>query len=294
MTHEAPPFFSIVIPTYNHGQYLGRALQSVLDQTYANWEAIVIDNHSTDNTDDVMHGFTDLRISYVKIHNNGVIAVSRNVGIQKAKGEWIAFLDSDDWWSNDKLMTCYSTIGSKIDLIYHDLDIVSHAPRLFFKKSLKGRKLKSPVLIDLLVGGNAISNSSVVVRKKLLDDINGIKESRELIAAEDYNTWLRIARSTDHFIYLPQILGYYFVHDEAISKKDMSIPAHHAVSEFLDILDFRQKRIVESRIRYTKGRFNYLSGKTSFANKDLIYSLRYGSMLLKIKSLIMLILPYSK
>ena len=64
------PLVSVVIPTYNHGHFLGRALQSVLDQTYTNWEAIVIDNHSTDNTDEIVQSFTDPRISLLKINNN--------------------------------------------------------------------------------------------------------------------------------------------------------------------------------------------------------------------------------
>ena len=75
MNDTATPLVSVVIPTYNHARYLGRALQSVLDQTYVNWEAIVIDNHSTDNTDEVMASFANTRITYLKIHNNGVIAL---------------------------------------------------------------------------------------------------------------------------------------------------------------------------------------------------------------------------
>jgi glycosyltransferase involved in cell wall biosynthesis len=96
MNDNASPLVSVVIPTYNHARYLGRALQSVLDQTYKNWEAIVIDNHSTDNTAELIASFADQRITYLKIHNNGVIAASRNAGIRAAKGEWLAFLDSDD------------------------------------------------------------------------------------------------------------------------------------------------------------------------------------------------------
>ena len=91
MSDALTPLVSIVIPTYNHARYLGRALQSVLDQTYINWEAIIIDNHSTDNTDQLVASFSDSRIIYLKIHNNGVIASSRNAGIREAKGEWIAF-----------------------------------------------------------------------------------------------------------------------------------------------------------------------------------------------------------
>ena len=70
MNDTATPLVSVVIPTYNHARYLGRALQSVLDQTYVNWEAIVIDNHSTDNSDEVTARFIDPRITYLKIHNN--------------------------------------------------------------------------------------------------------------------------------------------------------------------------------------------------------------------------------
>ena len=106
MKDNTTPLVSVVIPTYNHARYLRRALQSVIDQTYTNWEVIVIDNYSKDSTDGVMASFTDPRIVYLKIHNNGVIAASRNVGIRKAKGDWIAFLDSDDFWTADKLQAC--------------------------------------------------------------------------------------------------------------------------------------------------------------------------------------------
>ena len=103
MINVERPLVSVVIPTYNHAQYLRRALTSVLDQSYVNWEVIVIDNHSTDNTDELMEDFLGPQITYIKIHNSGIIALSRNAGINAARGEWIAFLDSDDWWTKDKL-----------------------------------------------------------------------------------------------------------------------------------------------------------------------------------------------
>jgi glycosyltransferase involved in cell wall biosynthesis len=128
---------SIIIPTYNHASYLGRALRSVINQTYTNWEAIVIDNHSTDNTDQVMSNFKDPRIKYLKINNDGVIAKSRNKGIEIAKGKWVAFLDSDDWWTSDKLKVCLSFANDNVDLIYHDLKIEHDNPKFFRKKKLK-------------------------------------------------------------------------------------------------------------------------------------------------------------
>ena len=82
---------SIIIPTFNHGQFLDRALKSIINQTYTNWEVIIVDNHSTDNTTKIVKSFKSSKITYFKIHNNGIIAKSRNAGIYAAKGEWIAF-----------------------------------------------------------------------------------------------------------------------------------------------------------------------------------------------------------
>ena len=115
------PLVSVVIPTYNHAHFLGRALQSVIDQTYTNWEVIVIDNHSTDNTDGVVISFSEPRIRLIKINNDGVIAASRNLGIRDAKGDWIAFLDSDDCWYSQKLKVIMATIA--VDDSY---DVVSN------------------------------------------------------------------------------------------------------------------------------------------------------------------------
>ena len=92
MNSKLSPFVSIVIPTYNHANFLGKALESVITQTFTNWEAIVVDNQSTDHTSQVISKFNDHRIKYIKISNYGIIAKSRNLGINVAKGEWIAFL----------------------------------------------------------------------------------------------------------------------------------------------------------------------------------------------------------
>ena len=295
MNVTAGPLVSVVIPTYNHAHYLDRALQSVLDQTYTNWEAIAIDNHSTDNTDEVMGSFTDPRITYLKIHNNGVIAASRNMGIRAAKGEWIAFLDSDDWWTVTKLQVCFERINDNVDLIYHDLEIVRDPPVFFRKEIIKTWQVRKPVLMDLLVNGNALSNSSVVVRKRLLDEIGGIDENVDMIACEDYNAWLRIAQITDKFIYLPRSLGYYLLHDHGISRKDVSVPARTSVSKFIHLLDEQQKTKIESRFRYAKGRFSYVVGNYTDAKDNLLFSLRHGAILIKLKSVLsLMMIAYKK
>jgi glycosyltransferase involved in cell wall biosynthesis len=292
MNDRSNPLVSVVIPSYNHGRFLGRALQSLLDQTYANWEVIVIDNHSTDNTDEVMATFTDSRISYLKIHNNGVIAVSRNAGIRAAKGVWVAFLDSDDWWTNDKLNICIDYMDDEVDFIYHDLEIIVDQQRTFRRKLIKSRQVKTPVLIDLLSRGNAIVNSSVVVRKNFLEKIGGINESKEMVAAEDYNTWLCIAQLTEHFFYLPHTLGYYLIHNKNASHKDMSVPVRFAVDKFMNLLNEQQKLKLEVNLSYTKGRFNYLKGNYSEAKEDLTVVIKFGQYMLYLKAVYMISVIY--
>lgn len=91
------------MPSYNTGAFIKQSIDAVLKQTYSNWELIIVDDCSTDNTDDVVKSFEDKRIIYVKNKNNKGAAVSRNKAIKMAKGRFIAFLDSDDLWTKDKL-----------------------------------------------------------------------------------------------------------------------------------------------------------------------------------------------
>ena len=94
---------SIIMPSYNTAKFIGESIESVLAQTYTNWELIIIDDCSSDNTDEVVSKFTDERIRYLKNEMNSGAAVSRNYALREAKGKWIAFLDSDDSWFPDKL-----------------------------------------------------------------------------------------------------------------------------------------------------------------------------------------------
>lgn len=94
---------SIVMPSYNTAEYIGASIRSVLSQTYQNWELLIVDDCSTDNTDAVVAGFADSRIRYLRNEKNSGAAVSRNYALREAKGRWIAFLDSDDLWAPEKL-----------------------------------------------------------------------------------------------------------------------------------------------------------------------------------------------
>lgn len=284
------PFFSVVIPTYNRASKLHRAIESVLAQSYDNFEILVMDDGSTDNTAGIVASFSDERIKYKWDKNFGGPSRPRNRGIALSKGEWICFLDADDWWMENKLQVCFGCINEKVDLVYHDLEIVSEQPQHFSRKKIKSRQVKQPVLIDLLLKGNAIVNSSVVVRKNLLKQIGGINESVEMIASEDYNTWLRIAQLTEQFVFLPCRLGYYLTHNQNISQKDMSVSGRHAVAEFVPLLSKSQKLKLEANFGYTKGRFNYLEGNYAEAKKDLLFGMKSGFIMLRIKAAVLLLM----
>ena len=151
------PLVSIVIPTYNRAFCIERAISSIINLTLTDWELIVVDNNSTDNTDEVVNNFLDDRISIAKIDNNGIVAKSRNLGIKLASGTYVAFLDSDDWWLPNKLEISLHRLELGSDLVYHDLYKISKLPVKVKKyRRVTSRELSCPVFIDLLSNGNAI------------------------------------------------------------------------------------------------------------------------------------------
>lgn len=97
------PLISIIIPTYNRAHLIGRSIKSVISQTYQNLDIIVVDDGSIDNTEEVVNSFQDSRIHYIKHENNRGVSAARNTGIKLAKGQYVAFQDSDDEWLPEKL-----------------------------------------------------------------------------------------------------------------------------------------------------------------------------------------------
>jgi glycosyltransferase involved in cell wall biosynthesis len=264
------PLISIVIPTYNRANDLRRALKSVCSQTYTNWEVIVIDNHSSDNTESVVKNFGDSRLRLFKIDNQGVIARSRNMGISEAQGEYIALLDSDDWWTPQKLAISIDHLERGYDVSYHDLWGVKREVGQVFKRRLKGRHVSQPVYADLIKNGNAIKTSSVVVRKELLRKIGGQSEDPGLVAAEDFECWLRISKETEKFIYVPSVLGYYWMGGENTSNPMRSINYLNRLRA-LHIEPYIKQKGDDSPIwwEYGYARATYLTGETDAARKLL-------------------------
>lgn len=286
------PGVSVIIPTYNRAHDLLRALRSLQQQTYTNWEAIVIDNHSIDNTDEVVASFKDDRISFHKIHNNGVIAASRNKGFNLANAELIALLDSDDWWTNDKLEKSVKLINEGYDLVYHDMWLVKSRNWLGIRRKIGSWDLETPVFDDLIKRGNPIPNSSVVVRTALIRSLNGLSEDTQLVTTEDYDCWLRLSKITDRFKCLPEVLGYYWVGDNISSNPARQYEVIKRLSMlYVEPYIEKNEMPVPSWMLYIKARAAYLLGEKEEA-LDLLKILRKRSLSLIIRLKVQVMLFY--
>lgn len=214
------PLVSVIIPTYNHAQFIGEAIQSVLDQTYPYFEIIVINNFSQDNTLDVIEAFHDPRIYVFNFQNNGLIAASRNEGIRHSKGDFIAFLDSDDLWYPQKLEKQLDAFQKNPHLLLVSTDI-EHYP--------DGQKgflfLEQPKIVSFreLVYANMISNSSVLMKRSVLSSIGFLDEGTQLRMVEDYDYWLRILQfQDDSILVLPDILMKYRIHEGSLAGNQLN------------------------------------------------------------------------
>ena len=161
------PRFSVIIPTYNQAQFLQKAIQSVIDQTYKDWEMIIVDNYSTDNTHEIVSSFNNSNIQYLKINNMGIIAKSRTRGIVESKGRYIAFLDSDDYWYPNKLEVINNYLNTENSFICHSEKWIYLNDDSKSKIVHYGPK-RMANYFSLLFNGNCISTSAVVVLRYLL------------------------------------------------------------------------------------------------------------------------------
>lgn len=182
------PLISVIIPTHNRADYLGKAVDSVLSQRYGRFELIVVDDGSRDGTRKVLSRREDRRLQYICIEHAGV-SKSRNIGVRNSQGAYIAFLDSDDYWHPDKLAR-----QVKYHLDHPEVSI-SQTQEIWIRK---GRRV-NPRKKHLKPSGHifpqslhlcTITPSSVMMRPELFRSLGGFDE--DMPACEDYDLWLRL------------------------------------------------------------------------------------------------------
>jgi glycosyltransferase involved in cell wall biosynthesis len=212
---------SIVVPLYNSEVYINDTIQSVINQTYKNWELFIVDDCSTDNSRSVVKKLVEIdsRVHLIELENNsGGPAMPRNIGIRLSNGDYIAFLDSDDIWFNNKIYSIVQrvTLNNKIDVVCHEENLrlmgkstnitLHHGPydRDFYK--------------ILLLSGNRLSPSATCVRTSFIKDNNiYFNELSDYVIIEDYDLWLRLAEKHAFFDFITCPLGEYAVQNASIS-----------------------------------------------------------------------------
>ena len=214
------PLFSVVIPTYNCKELLKKAINSVLDQTYSNYEIIIIDNYSNDGTDIFVESLKNKKIKFVKNKNDGCIGRSRNVGIKLSQSKWVAFLDSDDIWFKNRLKAVFDILEiegkEKFDVICNNEIFLKNEKKTLWKCGPK----KGELYKSLIKYGNCISTSATVVKKDFLTK-NKIffSENIEFSPYEDFEFWMRIASSGGKFKFDNNAYGEHLFHSASFSAQ---------------------------------------------------------------------------
>jgi glycosyltransferase involved in cell wall biosynthesis len=187
------PTVSVVLPTYNRAPLLSRAVTSVLDQTYRDFELIIVDDASTDGTAKVVEGFLDTRIRYIRNKQQEGAAASRNIGIKATKGSLIGFQDSDDEWLPEKLekqVAAFSNASPGVGVVFTGFVTVGPSGRSY-RPAPWVRTTDGDIHLELLKG-NFVGTPAALVKRECLEKVGGFNEM--LASLEDWELWLRISK----------------------------------------------------------------------------------------------------
>ncbi|KJR41985.1 glycosyl transferase family protein [Candidatus Magnetoovum chiemensis] len=187
---------SIIIPTYNRADYVKEAVDSVLCQSYANKEVIVVDDGSTDNTKEALRAYIENGSIIYYYQDNSGPSAARNNGIKRSSGELIAFLDSDDIWESDKIAIQAEMFASNLspDMVFSDYSTFdNNGIRDFNRNSAKFKDNELITFKKLYSGINFIYPSTVMIKRSVLDECSLFDETLRNPIVEDYELWLRIA-----------------------------------------------------------------------------------------------------
>lgn len=239
------PKVSIIIPTYNSSRFLKRTIGSVLAQTFRDWELLIVDDCSKDSTRLIVEEYSkfDKRIKFFKTEtNSGGPATPKNIGVENARGEFIAFLDHDDEWFPEKLEKQLNVFKNSKD---DNLGLVSCGANLINKKNKRfsiynPKKLKVG-FPEILLRNPIYSNSSVLIRKSVIDVVG--ERDDKMKYSEDWDMWIRICKNNFKIEIMNDILFNYHFHDSNVTKaqKDSLLKVRDAEYVFNKHQDLYEK-----------------------------------------------------
>jgi glycosyltransferase involved in cell wall biosynthesis len=216
---------------------VAETIQSVQAQTYSNWEMIIVDDGSTDNTASIIKQAieNDSRIHYY-YQTNGKQGKARNLAIKHAVGKYLAFIDADDLWHPQKLEKQIQVFFEypHVDLVYtNGISFKEKFEVIDSDNDGESFIIDKNIQYQLLLSGKSLPNLSVMVKKQSVDDIDGFQEDIRLQNAEDYQLWLRLADNGCQFYYLSLSLFYYRLHENQVTNQDRMVFKQAIWAEFL-------------------------------------------------------------
>ncbi len=255
---QPAPVVSIVVPTYNRAGLLKETLDAIFSQTFTDFELIIVDNMSEDGTEEYVRSIQDPRVRYFRNPNNGVIAVSRNFGIKKSRGTYVAFCDDDDLWLPEKLE---KQLGHFADggLSCVASDCIPIGDVKYFSKALSFRSkecIRDFSYNDILLGLNPVISSSVITRRDYLLSLNGFDESEDFCFIEDWELWLRLSKRGDIRILSEPLLKYRMYVKEGRDARNVTSNQLKVIDkhEILGLLNVDTGRIARANCYVVIGR----------------------------------------
>lgn len=215
MKSKKKPLISIIMNCYNGEAFLEQSIHSVISQTYKNWELIFWDNKSTDNSFKILKKFKDKRIKYFYAKKNTVLYEARNLAIKKSKGEFIAFLDVDDFWSSNKLELQITHFKEKtIGLVYSNFyKFYNGKKKLAYNNQLPSGKVTAQIIKNYQIG-----ILTVIIRKSFLNKKKLFDYKYDLLS--DYDFILNFSLK-HNFSAVDKPLAFYRIHENQLQKKKM-------------------------------------------------------------------------
>jgi teichuronic acid biosynthesis glycosyltransferase TuaG len=260
---------SVIVPVYNGAEFLEETIRSIQNQTHRNWEVLIVDDCSTDETATIAKKLAkdDPRINYIRLDKNyGGPARPRNVGLLSAQGDFVAFCDADDLWSENKIERQLSVLRSqKVSVVGGGLqNFRGRKPELLESGLREKPELLSRVSFWGTLMNSNLRISSLMIETKLARGIM-FDESRYVQAREDYLFVLKAIEQSGSAVKLNSVLGGYRVHDKQISSNKISMLVKHFRVLFFYQLD-NQRRIGFFAFPFTLSHFvlafwKHLSGK---------------------------------
>ena len=266
------PLVSVIIPAYNAAVFIGETLTSVFNQSYSNYEVIVVNDGSSDTAEleKVLAPFRD-RLIYLEQDNKGPSA-ARNSAIGKARGEFVAFLDSDDTWLPDYLAEQIRFLGGEqaFDMVYSDAWLFGDGP-LSGRRFMESAPSIGPVTFEsLLLYQTSVITSCTVVRRQSVIDA-GLFDER-FIRCEDFDLWIRLAHRGACIGFQEKILARHRTHDASLAANEIAmvesqIEVLRKAQHTLPLSD-AEHQLIEQQLKNCDAQINRERGKQYLANRD--------------------------